>query len=97
MGGQIARHLLAAYVNANQSVPHSRDDIVLYGSQGRVLGLSLSRPGRDGKLSLITPDGEAAGPDPHGPYEYPEGCVVFASFRGLSPRHRYQGSPAGEI
>ena len=39
----------------------------------------------------------AAGPEAHGPYEYPEGCVVFASFRGLSSRHRYQGSPAGEI
>ena len=39
----------------------------------------------------------ASGPEPHGPYEYPEGCVVFASFRGLSSRHRYHGSPAGEI
>ncbi len=39
----------------------------------------------------------AAGPEPHGPYEYPEGCVVFASFRGLSAQHRYNGSPAGEI
>jgi anti-sigma factor ChrR (cupin superfamily) len=39
----------------------------------------------------------ASGPQPHGPYEYPEGCVVFASFRGLSARHRYTGSPAGEI
>jgi hypothetical protein len=39
----------------------------------------------------------ASGPAPHGPYEYPEGCVVFASFRGLSSRHRYHGSPAGEI
>jgi len=37
------------------------------------------------------------GAETHGPYEYPEGCVVFASFRGLSARHRYQGSPAGEI
>ncbi len=24
---------------------------------------------------------------PHGPFEYPEGCVVFASFRGRSLRH----------
>ena len=39
----------------------------------------------------------AEGPGPHRPYEYPEGCVVFASFRGTSSRHRYQGSPAGEI
>lgn len=34
---------------------------------------------------------------PHGPFEYPEGCVVFASFRGGSALHRYPGSPAGEI
>ena len=32
----------------------------------------------------------------HGPFEYPEGCVVFASFRGGSTQHRYPGSPAGE-
>ncbi len=24
---------------------------------------------------------------PHGPFEYPEGCTVFASFRGASLRH----------
>jgi quercetin dioxygenase-like cupin family protein len=24
---------------------------------------------------------------PHGPFEYPEGCIVFASFRGRSLRH----------
>lgn len=33
---------------------------------------------------------------PHGPFEYPEGCVVFASFRGASAQHRYPGSRAGE-
>ena len=33
----------------------------------------------------------------HGPFEYPEGCVVFASFRGPSAHHRYAGSPAGDI
>jgi 1,5-anhydro-D-fructose reductase (1,5-anhydro-D-mannitol-forming) len=47
-----------AYVNANQSVPHSRDDIVLYGTQGRVLGLNLSRPGREGTLDIVTSAGE---------------------------------------
>ncbi len=45
------------YVNANQSVPHARDDIVLYGTEGRVLGRNLSRPGRDGTLSIVTADG----------------------------------------
>lgn len=39
----------------------------------------------------------ASGEEPHGPFEYPEGCVVFASFRGASAQHRYEGSPAGEI
>jgi anti-sigma factor ChrR (cupin superfamily) len=34
---------------------------------------------------------------PHGPFEYPEGCVVFASFRGPSSQHRYEGSPAGDM
>jgi ChrR-like protein with cupin domain len=33
----------------------------------------------------------------HGPFSYPEGCVVFASFRGASSHHRYPGSPGGEI
>lgn len=33
----------------------------------------------------------------HGPYDYPEGCVVFVSFRGVSAAHRYPGSSAGDI
>ncbi len=45
------------YVNANQSVPNASDDIVLYGTEGRVLGRNLSRPGRDGTLHIITADG----------------------------------------
>lgn len=36
------------------------------------------------------------GSEPHGPFEYPEGCVVFASFHGPSSQHLYPGSPAGE-
>jgi 1,5-anhydro-D-fructose reductase (1,5-anhydro-D-mannitol-forming) len=47
-----------AYVNANQSVPNARDDVVLYGSEGRILARNLSRPGRDGTLGFITGDGE---------------------------------------
>jgi 1,5-anhydro-D-fructose reductase (1,5-anhydro-D-mannitol-forming) len=46
-----------AYVNANQSVPNPQDDIVLYGSEGRILARNLSRPDRDGLLSMITRDG----------------------------------------
>ena len=39
----------------------------------------------------------ASGPEPHGPYSYPEGAVVFVSMRGASTRHHYKGSPAGEM
>lgn len=39
----------------------------------------------------------ASGEEPHGPFEYPEGCVVFASFRGASSQHKYEGSPAGDF
>lgn len=39
----------------------------------------------------------AGGPEPHGPFDYPEGCVVFASFRGPSAQHKYAGSPAGDM
>jgi 1,5-anhydro-D-fructose reductase (1,5-anhydro-D-mannitol-forming) len=46
------------YVHVNQSAPHARDDIVLYGSEGRVLGSNLSRPGRDGTLAFTTAAGE---------------------------------------
>src|SRR6185312_6480688 len=47
-----------AQVNANQAARYPRDDIVLYGSEGRVLWRNLSRPGRDGTLTFITRDGE---------------------------------------
>lgn len=42
-----------AYVNANQSVSDPRDDVVLYGSAGRIVGRNLSRPGREGTLSIV--------------------------------------------
>ena len=38
----------------------------------------------------------ASGPEPHGPFEYPEGCIVFVSFRGPSIKHIYSaGDPQG--
>jgi 1,5-anhydro-D-fructose reductase (1,5-anhydro-D-mannitol-forming) len=79
------------YVNANQSVPHSRDDIVLYGSEGRVLGRNLSRPGRDGMLSFVTPAGEREfrGAS-HDAYRRVVGAFADAVSRGHDP------SPAGE-
>jgi 1,5-anhydro-D-fructose reductase (1,5-anhydro-D-mannitol-forming) len=46
------------YANANQSVPYARDDIVVYGSEGRVLARNISRPDRDGTLTISTAEGE---------------------------------------
>ncbi len=48
-----------AYVNANQAVPYARDDVVLYGTEGRVLGRNLSRPRRQGSLIVTTASGES--------------------------------------
>ena len=80
-----------AYVNANQSVPHSRDDIVLYGTEGRILGRNLSRPERDGTLSIITPDGEREFPaSSRDAYQRTVGAFADAVLRGHDP------SPAGE-
>lgn len=80
-----------AYVNANQSTPHARDDIVLYGSEGRVLGSNLSRPGRDGTLSLITPAGERVFPASSGDaYQRVIGAFAEAVLDDRDP------SPSGE-
>jgi 1,5-anhydro-D-fructose reductase (1,5-anhydro-D-mannitol-forming) len=47
-----------AQMSASQAVPHPRDDIALYGTDGRVLAPNLSRPDRGSVISFITCDGE---------------------------------------
>lgn len=42
-----------AYVNANQAVPNFRPDLVLYGTQGRIVGDSVTRPGLDGQVRIL--------------------------------------------
>jgi len=80
-----------AYVNANQSVPNGRDDIVLYGTEGRVLGRNLSRPGRDGTLSIITADGTREFPaSSHDAYRHTVEAFAAAVLAGRDP------SPSGE-
>lgn len=80
-----------AYVNANQSAPHARDDIVLYGSEGRILGTNLSRPARDGTLSIITADGEREFPaSSHDAYRRTVAAFADAVLSGRDP------SPSGE-
>jgi 1,5-anhydro-D-fructose reductase (1,5-anhydro-D-mannitol-forming) len=41
-----------AYVNANQAVPHYRPGLVLYGTEGRVIGDSVTRPGFNGWVQI---------------------------------------------
>jgi 1,5-anhydro-D-fructose reductase (1,5-anhydro-D-mannitol-forming) len=80
-----------AYVNANQSVPNGRDDIVLYGTEGRVLGHNLSRPGRDGTLSIAAPDGIREFPaSSHDAYRQTVEAFAAAVLAGRDP------SPSGE-
>jgi 1,5-anhydro-D-fructose reductase (1,5-anhydro-D-mannitol-forming) len=45
-----------AYVNANQSVPKPYDDLVIYGTQGRITGRNVTRPDRDGWIRFETGD-----------------------------------------
>jgi 1,5-anhydro-D-fructose reductase (1,5-anhydro-D-mannitol-forming) len=40
-------------VQVNQTVPHHQPDLVLYGSTGRVVLSNITRPDRDGTLSVI--------------------------------------------
>jgi 1,5-anhydro-D-fructose reductase (1,5-anhydro-D-mannitol-forming) len=51
-----------AYVNANQSVRYPQDDIAVYGTDGRVFLRNLSRPGRDGTVSVVTATGSTQVP-----------------------------------
>jgi hypothetical protein len=74
------------YVEPAHAHDSSHSVVVLEGLQ--IVGGEHMRPG----------DYVFAGPNEvHGPFEYPEGCVVFASFRGASAQHRYPGSPAGDV
>lgn len=42
-----------AYVNANQSVPHSQSDLSIYGTEGTVLGRAITRPNLTGRYTVM--------------------------------------------
>jgi 1,5-anhydro-D-fructose reductase (1,5-anhydro-D-mannitol-forming) len=46
------------YVNANQSVPHTQADITIYGTRGRVIGRSCTRPNMTGSMTILSEDDE---------------------------------------
>ncbi|MGH7902864.1 MAG: Gfo/Idh/MocA family protein [Candidatus Dormibacteraceae bacterium] len=52
-----------AYVNCNQAIVHRQNDIDIYGSAGRILGVNLSRHAQDGELRVTTAEGEKVIPE----------------------------------
>lgn len=66
----------AGYVEPRHEHESSHSVVVLEGLQ-----IAEGEPMRPGDYVW------ADGTRPHGPFEYPEGCVVFASFRGPSSEH----------
>jgi len=76
----------SGYVEPRHNHESSHSIMVLEGTQ-----IAEGTPLRPGDYCW------ASGERAHGPFEYPEGCVVFVSFRGPSSQHRYKGSPAGEL
>jgi 1,5-anhydro-D-fructose reductase (1,5-anhydro-D-mannitol-forming) len=51
----------AAYVNCNQTHPYPQNDIAIYGTRGRIVGVNLTR-GEAGELRATTEDGETVTP-----------------------------------
>ncbi len=47
-----------AYVNVNQAAPHPRADLVVHGTEGRVVGTNVTRPGLSGEFQVIGRGGE---------------------------------------
>lgn len=79
-----------AYVNANQSVPGHRPDMVLYGTEGRVVGHNVTRPNRKGRYDIQDRDGESSREaDTSGAYRKTVGDFADAALQGREP------SPSG--
>lgn len=55
---------VVAYVNCNQTTPYPQNDIAIYGTKGRIAGVSLTRSRIDGVLRVLTADGETETPYP---------------------------------
>jgi 1,5-anhydro-D-fructose reductase (1,5-anhydro-D-mannitol-forming) len=51
-----------AYVLAAQGVPHFRADIAVYGSEGRIVGRSVTRPDKEGELTVVRGEEETVSP-----------------------------------
>lgn len=50
-----------AYANGGQSVPNPLNDVVIYGTEGRIDGRNITRPQTDGEMRIKTAAGERTG------------------------------------
>ncbi len=48
-----------AYVNANQSLPGTQQDVAVHGTEGSVIGRNVTRPNQTGSLSVTGRDGSS--------------------------------------
>lgn len=53
-----------AYVNCNEKVAFPRNDVVFFGSEGRISGYGLTRARVDGELTVVTGNGSTTTPYP---------------------------------
>jgi 1,5-anhydro-D-fructose reductase (1,5-anhydro-D-mannitol-forming) len=47
-----------AHVNINEKVPHPHNDLVIYGTKGRITGRGVTRSRSSGELQVLTSDGK---------------------------------------
>lgn len=46
-------------VNANQALPHPQQDLVIHGTEGRIVGRNVTRPNQRGTVSVVGRSGES--------------------------------------
>ena len=66
-----------AYANFNERLAYPRNDIVFFGSKGRIAGFGLTRARVDGQLTVVTDAGETTTPYP-APGAHQRAVAAFA-------------------
>jgi 1,5-anhydro-D-fructose reductase (1,5-anhydro-D-mannitol-forming) len=66
-----------AYVNFNERLAYPRNDVVFFGSKGRIAGFGLTRARVDGELTVVTEEGETTTPYP-APGAHQRSVAAFA-------------------
>ena len=67
-----------AYVNFNERLTYPRNDVVFFGSKGRIAGFGLTRARVDGELTVVTEEGETTTPYP-APGAHQRSVAAFAN------------------